>query len=127
MAQVNIAHFIEISDSERQQFARLARDVAAKEVHGLTKSQIKPDSVSVLVMPIDVRASMSGADTELQVCISGNNWPVDDIGRPQDAIAAKAHFDALAGRIHKSLSQGSARKLYVWVTPFTASGWAEPV
>lgn len=126
MAQVNIAHFTEISDAHKRQFASLARDVTAKEVHGLTQSQITPDSVSILTLPIDVPASISGADTEVQVCVSGNDWPIDPTGKPVDALAAKTHFDALAHRIHQSLSLDSARKLYVWVTPFTASGWAEP-
>lgn len=124
MAQLTIAHFTEISDSERRQFALVARDIAAKEVHGLEKSEIQPDSVSVLVVPVDVSTSLSGADTEVQVFVSGNNWPADGAGQPANAAAAKAHFDALAARIYAALSKESRRKVYVWITPFTASGWA---
>lgn len=127
MAQVVITHFTEISTDEKLRLTQLARDAAALEVHDLQKSQIDSSSVSVLVLSVDQAASLSGADTEVQVYVSGNNWPLDDTGQPLQAFAAKAHFDKLASRIYGSLSQNSARKLYVWVTPFTASGWAEPV
>ncbi|HTH72412.1 MAG TPA: hypothetical protein VL737_03575 [Candidatus Pristimantibacillus sp.] len=125
MAQVNIVHTTEINDASRRQFSLLARDVAAREVHGLEPEQIEPDSVTVFVVPVDVAASMSGADTEVQVFVSGNDWPLDQEGKPLDTAAAKHHFDGLAGRIHRTLSAKTARKLFVWVTPFTASGWAE--
>src|SRR6478736_7502503 len=123
MAQVNIVHTTEIHDAGRRQFSLWARDVAAHEVHGLEPEQIEPDSVTVFVVPVDAAASMSGADTEVQVFVSGNNWPLDQDGKPLDAVAAKRHFDGLAGRIHQTLSAKTTRKLFVWVTPFTASGW----
>lgn len=124
MAQVNIAHFTDIKADEMREFALQVRDIVAREVHGLKPSEIQPDSVSVLVMPIDTRTSLSGADTEIHVVVSGNNWPADGIGQPASAATAKIHFDKLAASIHRALAKESERKLYIWVTPFTASGWA---
>lgn len=125
MAQVNITHFSDIDFNESRNFTLLARDVVAKEVHGLAKAEIQPDSVSVLVMCIDIQASQSGADSEVQVLVSGNGWPINSAGRAANTAEAKAHFDSMAARIHKSLTKESRRNIYVWMTPFTASGWAE--
>lgn len=125
MAQLNIAFFSEIGAEERHQFAIAARDIAAKEVHHLAKEEIKPDSVSVLVLPVDTLASLSGAEIEVQVLISGNDWPQTEGGRPLSASDAKVHFDKLAGQIYEELTKTSRRPIYVWVTPFTVSGWAE--
>ncbi len=123
MAQLNISHFTELTSAEGRKFALLARDVVAKEIHGLEKAEVKPDSVSVLVLSVDKSASLSGADTEVQVLVSGNNWP-SNAGRPASAAEAKAYFDGMAEKIYASLTKESQRNLYVWVTPFTASGWA---
>lgn len=125
MAQVNITHFTDISDGESRNFALLARDVVAQAVHGLTRSEIQPDSVSVLVVPVNTQASLSGADTEVQVLVSGNNWPTNAMGHGARANEAKSHFDNLAKKIYKPLTENGHRSVYVWVTPFTASGWAE--
>ncbi len=124
MAQVNIAHFVNIAADESDNFVLYARDVVAKEVHGLEKPDIQPGSVSVLVIPID-KGSLSGVDSEVQVLVSGNNWPTTSLGRPATAAEAKTHFDKMAERIHRKLAGQSQRSVYVWVTPFTASGWAE--
>ena len=125
MAQLNIAHFSEIAAADSRAFALLARDVAAQEVHGLEKSQVKANSVSVLVIPVDTAASLSGADTEVQVLVSGNDWPTNAGGEPATSKEAKVHFDALAQRIYQALAKQTEREVYVWVTPFTATGWAE--
>jgi hypothetical protein len=125
MAQVNITHFADITADKSREFALLARNVAAKAVHGLEKSEIQPSSVSVLVVPIDKKTSLSGADSEVQVLVSGNNWPTNPAGRAANAVEAKVHFDNLAAEIHNSLKKDSRRNVYVWVTPFAASGWAE--
>ena len=124
MAQVNISFLSDIPSNERRQFALAVRTIVAKAVHGLQDHQILPDSVSVLVLPIDTATSLSGADVEVQVLVSGNNWPLDVEGRPLDVSKAKKHFDQLALRILSALAKKSKRTIYVWVTPFTASGWA---
>ncbi len=125
MAQVNIAYFSDVQAGERRRLALAARDAAAKEVHGLKKSEIEPNSVSVLVIPVDKTSSLSGAEIEVQLLVSGNNWPVDEQGRAMAAQEAKVYFDLLAGRVHDSLARITSRTVYVWVTPFMASGWAE--
>lgn len=125
MAQVNIAYFAEDTVPLVQRFALACRDAAAKEVHGLKKSEIGPDSVSVMVLPLDRAASLSGADIEVQVLVSGNNWPINRDGQLAKPAEAKLHFDKIARSIHKQLAKQTPRKMYVWVTPFAASGWAE--
>ena len=125
MAQVNIGHFTDIDQEDSRAFAELAQEAVALAVHGVKKEDIQPDTVSVMVIPIDKANSLSGADIEVQVLVSGNNWPKDNSGKPIDALTAKAHFDKMAGTIYKALIKGTNRKIYVWVTPFTASGWAE--
>jgi hypothetical protein len=125
MAQVNIAHFTDIDSESRRKFTQLVRDLVAYEVHGLEKAQIRPDSVTVLVMPVDIANSLSGAETELQVLVSGNDWPRDNDGQPISPKEAKTHFDMLASRVFEELSNAQKRKIYVWITPFAASGWAE--
>ncbi|MGI8419258.1 MAG: hypothetical protein ACR2LN_01290 [Candidatus Levyibacteriota bacterium] len=124
MAQLNIFHFTDITNIESSEFTLLARDIAAKEIHGLEKSEVQPDSVSVMVIPVDRSASLSGADTEVQVQVSGNNWPYNGTGEPANAVEAKAHFDKMAEKIYSAILKKSKRKVYIWVTPFTASGWA---
>lgn len=123
MAQLNIAHFKSMTAREAQQFTLIAREVVAKEVHGLELTEIQPDSVSVWVVPVNEDASMSGADSEVHVLVSGNNWP-NQGGKPANAREAKLHFDKMAATIYKTINKQSGRKVYVWVTPFTASGWA---
>lgn len=125
MAQVNITHFSVINIGESRTFALRTREVVAKEVHGLEKSEIQPGSVSVLNLSINRQSSLSGADTEVQVLVSGNNWPVNSVGKPADAALAKVHFDNMAARIYDSLTREGRRSVYVWVTPFRVSGWAE--
>lgn len=125
MAQVNICHFKPITAGKSHDFAELLRNVVAWEVHGIRKSKIEPDTVSVVVIPVDRGASLSGADTEIQVLVSGNDWPKTNDGKPADASAAKIHFDIMAAKVHKALMLAQNRKIYVWVTPFTATGWAE--
>lgn len=125
MAQVNISNFTAIAKDDRRQFAQVVRDAVAWEVHGLAKQDVRPDSVSVLVVPLDAAASLSGADTEIHVLVSGNDWPASEEGRPMGAAEAKVYFDGLAAKIYQELSKKTQRKLYVWVTPFAASGWAE--
>src|SRR5687768_8149422 len=125
MAQVNIAYFAEVRADEKRLFALAARDAAAKEVHGLKKSEIEPNSVSVLVFPVDKAASLSGAEVEVQVLVSGNNWPLDAQGTALTAKEAKVYFDKLAARVHNSLKKVSGRPIFVWITPYVASGWAE--
>ncbi len=124
MAQVNIAFIAALPAREKQRFAQQCRDVVAKEVHGLQRSEIQPDSVTVLALSVDRQVSISGADIEVQVLVSGNNWPTTAAGQPANAAEAKAYFDVLAATIHKVLASQSQRTVYVWVTPFTASGWA---
>lgn len=125
MAQVNISHFISINSADSQVFSKLLQEIVALEVHAVEKSAILPDSVSVLVIPIDTETSLSGAETEVQLLVSGNNWPKDNQGVPFDAEAAKKHFDKMAQNIYKRITAVQNRKVYVWVTPFYASGWAE--
>ena len=123
MAQVNLAFFEDMTSEEKRQFALTARNIVALEVHGLKESEILPDSVSVLVVPVGA-GSISGAGVEVQVLVSGNDWPRGRQNRPARAVEAKVHFDNLAARIHEALSRFYPVKVYVWVTPFTASGWA---
>lgn len=125
MAQVNVVHFAHIDGREDRVFARLTRNVVAEAIHGLKISDIRPTSVSVLVVPVNKQASFSGADTEVQVLVSGNNWPANAAGRAASAAEAKIHFDSIAARIHASITKESRRNISVWVTPFVASGWAE--
>lgn len=123
MAQLNISHFTDITSDESRDFALRARDITAKEVHGLEKSQIEPDTVSVWVTPLDKTASLSGAATEVWVLVSGNDWPRNSSGQPANAAEAKVHFDKLAARVYSELTKKTKRKIYIWVTPFTATGW----
>jgi len=125
MAQINISHFTDISVEENRHFSELVRDVAAWEVHAVKKTDIEPDTVSVMVFPVDMAASISGAETEVQVLVSGNDWPRNSDGTPADAAVAKKHFDQMAGNIYKALTTNSNRKIYIWVTPFMTTGWAE--
>lgn len=123
MAQVNLAYFEDMTTEQKRQFALTVRNVVALEVHGLKESEVLPDSVSVLVVPVAAE-SISGASVEVQVLVSGNDWPRGRQNRPANAAEAKAHFDNLAARIHETLCQLYPVKVFVWVTPFTASGWA---
>ncbi len=125
MAQVNIAHFTKVTPAQSRDIAAAARNVAAKEIHGLEIPDIRPGSVSVWVFPIDTTASMSGADTEIQLLVSGNNWPQDGHGEPANDAEAKKHFDDVAGKVYEAVAAQTNRNIYVWVTPYVASGWAE--
>lgn len=125
MAQVNIVHFNEFEDSEAAVFSYLVLQIVAKAIHGLDREQIVPSSATVLTLNVRPTASLSGADTELQVQVSGNDWPKHSGDEPYSAKEAKIYLDTMAGQIQTSLSALSKRKIYVWVTPFVASGWAE--
>lgn len=125
MAQVTIAHVTNIQDLEAADFAAEVHKIVAREVHGMEET-IEPNACTVLTVGLREKASISGADTELHVLISGNQWPVhDDTGVAYSPVEAKIYFNQLARRIFKAVEQITKRTLYVWVTPFVASGWAE--
>ncbi len=125
MAQVNISHFSDISENESKGFTLGVQQSVGKIVHGLEKSELESNTISLFVIPVDQSASISGADTEVQVLISGNDWPKQESGQPFSSAEAKIHFDKIAEAIYESISKQTQRVVYVWVTPFMASGWAE--
>lgn len=124
MAQVNITHITTYKSDKNADFAHTVHAVVAREVYGI-KDSVSPNAVTVLTTNMHPEASISGADSELQVLISGNDWPKHADETPYDYAQAKIYFDDLARRIHTGISEAMPRNLYVWVTPFVASGWAE--
>ena len=113
MAQVNISHIQTIESQQALAFAGNVHRVIAKEVHGM-EGEIEADAVTVLTMRVEPEASISGAETEVHVLVSGNDWPKHGDGSPFDQKEAKVHFDDLASRIFDALSAETDRKLYVW-------------
>ncbi len=124
MAQVNISHITPIDQAMASNFAKCTHKIAAQTVHGIT-GKVEPRAVTVLTLAVQHNTSISGVDTELQVLVSGNDWPKDADGIPFNNADAKAYFDELAGRILTKVTRATKRSVYVWVTPFVASGWAE--
>lgn len=124
MAQVNITHITEIDEDEAVIVAQTAHKVVASVVYGLT-GEVEARMVTVLTFRANPAACISGVDTEVQVLISGNDWPLHDDGTPFDYKQAKVYFDDMARRIFVRLADATNRRLYVWVTPYVASGWAE--
>src|SRR5438270_5317591 len=107
MAQINIIHFTPITEAKNRELSLIAREIAAKEVHGLGKTEIQPDSVTIIVIPVDRTASLSGADTEVQVLVSGNNWPSNAAHQPANFAEAKIHFDKMAQKFREALTRKS--------------------
>lgn len=124
MAQANIAHIQPITDTDAAEFATELHRIVAKQVHSLS-GIIEPDEVTVLTLMLQPGASISGADTEIQVLLSGNDWPYHENDIPYTYKEAKKHFNELAEQILTAVSAVTKRSVYVWVTPFVASGWAE--
>lgn len=124
MAQVTISHIRDIAMGDATKFAQQAHSIVGIEVHGIN-NPADPSAVTVLTLNMWREACISGADTEVQVLISGNDWPRYDDSTLYSYLEAKQHFDEMAGHIFKSLGSLTDRRLYVWVTPYVASGWAE--
>lgn len=124
MAQVNITHITAVDDTQAIKLAQESHRIVAFEAHGMS-GDIEARAVSVFTLNVHKEASISGVDSEVQILISGNDWPKHLDETPYDRQEAKQHFDIMAERIFKSLGSVTDRRLYVWVTPYVTSGWAE--